>query len=194
MTEFDREYTPAQKAYKNSSFLNGTSSRHIRILCEYEEPHERLRQHGIQATILFFGSARGKSREQFEAIKGHLEAEISAAEATGACSEKAEKELERLNAGAWMVEYYDKIVELSRRLTDWSCNSGIKLAQGRTLSGVNRASHPHVSTASASNARRPQSAVVITGGGPGFMEAANKGAALVEGAVNIGVCSAMYFR
>lgn len=192
MTEFSREYTPAQKAYKNSTFLNGGGSRHIRILCEYEEPHERLKEHGIQATILFFGSARGKSREQFDAIKTKLETDIAAAKASGDSSEKFEKELERLNAGAWMVEYYDKIVELSRRLTAWSCNSGIKLAKGRTLSGVNRASHPHVSTAAA--VKQPQSAVVITGGGPGFMEAANKGASLVDGAVNIGMGISLPFE
>jgi predicted Rossmann-fold nucleotide-binding protein len=192
MAEFAREYTPSEKAYKNSTFLNGPGSRHIRILCEYEEPHERLKDHGIKATILFFGSDRAKSTVQFAESETKLEADIAAATASGESTENFVKELARLNSGAWMVEYYDKIVDLSRKLTDWSCNSGIKLAQGRTLSGVNRAMHPHVSTAK-EGARLQQSAVVCTGGGPGFMEAANKGASLVPGAINVGVSVVFIF-
>ncbi len=36
------------------------------------------------------------------------------------------------------MEYFDKVTELSRRLTEWSMQSGHKLAQARTYTGVTR--------------------------------------------------------
>lgn len=125
-----------------------------------------------------------------------MQGELAVAEAHGTETKEILKQLERLRAAEWMVPYYDKVTELSRRLTDWAVNSGIRLAKGRQLSGVSRLEHPHVSTAgegshssSSSNKHhhQQQSVVVITGGGPGFMEAANYGASLVPGSVNIGV-------
>lgn len=33
---YDKKSTPVQKAYKNSTFLNSSQARNIRILCELE--------------------------------------------------------------------------------------------------------------------------------------------------------------
>jgi uncharacterized protein (TIGR00730 family) len=46
------------KAYENLDFLKSDDARTIRILSEYLEPLTRLRQHKVNNTVLFFGSAR----------------------------------------------------------------------------------------------------------------------------------------
>jgi uncharacterized protein (TIGR00730 family) len=48
------------KAYKNSKFLMSPEARNIRMLCEYQEPLVRLQAGGVNAAIIFFGSARLK--------------------------------------------------------------------------------------------------------------------------------------
>lgn len=47
-----------EKAYKNIEFLNSREARIIRILAEYLEPEKRFREHDIEHTVVFFGSAR----------------------------------------------------------------------------------------------------------------------------------------
>ena len=101
---------------------------------------------------------------------------------------KIDAQLERVQAGQWMCEVFDKVAELSRRLTEWSCGSGIQLAQGRRISGVTRyhgKSQEDIQEDQGGGSG--QTFVIATGGGPGFMEAANMGAAMVPGAKNIGV-------
>ena len=49
---------PTEKAYKNLKFLNSPAARHIRLLCEYEEPRNRFSEQGVRDTIVMFGSAR----------------------------------------------------------------------------------------------------------------------------------------
>ncbi|CAE7738323.1 unnamed protein product, partial [Symbiodinium microadriaticum] len=97
--------------------------------------------------------------------------------------------VERVRAGQWMCEVFDKVCELSRRLTEWSCGSGIKLAQGRRISGVTRYHGKSQEDIQEEQDDNGQTFVIATGGGPGFMEAANMGAAMVPGAKNIGVSS-----
>lgn len=46
------------KAYDNKSFLHSHGARPLRILSEYMEPDQRLRQLGIHRAVIFFGSAR----------------------------------------------------------------------------------------------------------------------------------------
>lgn len=62
----------------------------------------------------------------------------AAAAVTEAEKAQAEKALATLQKTEWLCEYFDKIKELSKRLTQWSMESGHKLAQSRTYSGVTR--------------------------------------------------------
>ncbi len=51
-----------EKAYKNLDFLTSKDARIIRILSEFLEPQTRFNDLNIVDTIVFFGSARLKSK------------------------------------------------------------------------------------------------------------------------------------
>src|SRR5690606_23837011 len=53
-------------AYLMPEFLASDEARPIRILAEYLEPLKRFRQERIRDTVVFFGSARIRSREAAE--------------------------------------------------------------------------------------------------------------------------------
>ena len=121
----------ASLAYQNDAFLDSPDGRLLRIIAEYQEPLARFRRERIEDTVVFFGSARFRSREEL------------AAGATGNDE----------TAG-----YYDAACSLARLVSEWS----------KGLPG-------------------PRHRFVITsGGGPGIMEAANRGA-WQAGAKSIGL-------
>jgi len=134
------------KAYKNIDFLKRREARTVRILAEYMEPETRFDDLKVSDTIVFFGSARVKSRE--ESLKN-----LQAAQEHG-----GELEIKAAERKLAMSRYYEDARELASRLTTWSK----ELEKGR---------------------RR---FVVCTGGGPGLMEAANRGASEAKG-LNIGL-------
>lgn len=103
------------KAYKNLDFLNSRDARTIRILAEYLEPEKRFREHHIEHTVVFFGSAR--IEPEGNDIPG-------------------------------MEKYYTAAEELAFKLAEWSKELG---KDEKTFS-------------------------ICSGGGPGIMEAANRGA------------------
>jgi len=130
-----------KKAYENEEFLNSADGRAIRILGEYLHPKSKFRNHKIMDTIVFFGSARLKSKKEaladYKLIKK--------------MNPKASDFAQKLRQSQLMVDlsrYYEDAVELSHRLTEWSLNLDTT---------ANRF-------------------IVCTGGGPGIMEAANRGA------------------
>lgn len=190
---YDKKSTPVVKAYKNSDFLASSKARNIRIMCELDETKWRLRREGVSATVLFFGSARAKSTTQYETAVQDLEAKKATLGDNQAELDSVNGQLERIKAGQWMCEVFDKVTELSRMLTEWSVSSGIKLAQGRRISGVTRY-HGKSADDEDENQELGQTFVIATGGGPGFMEAANMGAAMVPGAKTIGMAITLPFE
>ena len=54
----------APLAYENPAFLNSADGRLIRIVAEFMEPLARFRREQIQDTVVFFGSARFRGREE----------------------------------------------------------------------------------------------------------------------------------
>ncbi len=128
-------------AYMLPEFLESDEARPIRILAEYLEPHRRFRNEHIRDTVVFFGSARIRSREAAERLIASIE--------RGELDGRSEHEARALAMRSleWS-RYYEDARELAKRLTTWS-----KMLPGKCARFV-----------------------VCSGGGPGIMEAANRGA------------------
>jgi uncharacterized protein (TIGR00730 family) len=146
----------AAKAYRNQAFLNSKEARALRILAEYLEPKSRFEHHKVDDTIVFMGSARIKSREAAEIALTAAEAGADGDPPAGA--ETGAGVLERARMDLRMSAYYEAARELAFRLTQWSKELDPK----------------------------ERRFVVCTGGGPGIMEAANRGAAEARG-INVGL-------
>ena len=78
----------AEKAYNNQEFMNSREACALRINAEYMEPESRFEKFGVQDTIVFFGSARFKSKRQAQAaLKDARQSgdDVKAAEKALAC-------------------------------------------------------------------------------------------------------------
>ncbi len=150
-----RENRTPIKSYKNLKFLNSPDARALRILAEYLEPLSRFRKYQIVDTIVFFGSARTKPMKEAKAKLREIEAKIKDFESKGKpIPQSLIEERKRAEIDLYMSRYYEDAVELARLITEWSKSLGD--ANGHRF-------------------------VVCSGGGPGIMEAANRGAAKAKG-------------
>ena len=148
----------APLAYENPQFLNSADGRLIRILAEYTEPLARFRREQIQDTVVFFGSARFRGKEE-------ADHELELLENTGATrpapsseqpasipdireGKATDLQRKRAVAAVEMARYYEDARRLAFLLTKWT----------KTIPS------------------RRHRFVVTSGGGPGIMEAANRGA------------------
>ena len=155
---------PTEKAYKNLKFLNSPAARHIRLLCEYEEPRNRFSEQGVRDTIVMFGSARVRdpvhAAAEVDRSRRALDAATNDDERARAQAELAQAERKQR-----LSRYYDDTRKLAERLTRWSMGR----AEGRQY-------------------------LVCSGGGPGIMEASNRGAADVEGGRSVGLGISLPFE
>jgi uncharacterized protein (TIGR00730 family) len=148
----------APLAYENSTFLNSADGRPIRIISEYLEPLARFRREQIQDTVVFFGSARFHGREEADHALELLENTGSVRPAPSheqpakaleiATGQASDLQLKRAVAAVEMARYYEDARRLAQLLTQWA----------KTIPS------------------RKHRFVVTSGGGPGIMEAANRGA------------------
>ena len=153
----------ASLAYENPAFLNSPDGRLIRIMAEYVEPLARFRRERIRDTVVFFGSARFHAldiaNQELQLLARPYGSELAPPHeqpAKGAeldacrLDDGSANELKcrRAEAAVEMARYYEDARKLASMLTEWSM----------TLKG------------------RQRRFVVTSGGGPGIMEAANRGA------------------
>jgi hypothetical protein len=148
----------APLAYENPAFLNSAEGRPIRIISEYLEPLARFRREQIQDTVVFFGSARFHGREEADHALELLENTGSVQPAPSkeqpakpveiATGQATDLQRKRAVAAVEMARYYEDARRLAQLLTQWA----------KTIPS------------------RKHRFVVTSGGGPGIMEAANRGA------------------
>jgi hypothetical protein len=148
----------APLAYENHTFLNSSDGRLIRVISEYLEPLARFRREQIQDTVVFFGSARFRGRDEADHALELLDntgstrpapsEEQPAKPADIAAGDATDLQRKRAVAAVEMARYYEDARRLAQLLTRWAKNIPSRKARF----------------------------VVTSGGGPGIMEAANRGA------------------
>ena len=116
-------------------------------MAEYLQPLMQLKKENIGDTIVMFGSARIESRETALARYTRLKKRNTAK--LGAKAGSAHRlALSSAKSALEMSRYYEEARELSHKITSWASSLGPK----------------------------PRRFVICSGGGPGIMEAANRGA------------------
>ncbi len=133
-------------------FLEGDSSRGVRLQLDYLKPDRLLRAHGVQHTIVVFGSTRivepAAAETKVELLRKALAAQPD------------DSELKRQLLVAERIQVKSHYYEIAREFSRLVANAGEGPEDSRL--------------------------VIMTGGGPGIMEASNRGANDV-GAKNIGL-------
>src|SRR6201996_4733029 len=145
----------APLAYENPEFIDSPDGRMMRIMAEYYEPQARFRRERIQDTVVFFGSARFRSMSEasheLELLDNTGSVQPAPPEEQPAREgegETTELKRKRAEAAVEMARYYEDARKLAHMMTTWN----------KTLPG------------------RRHRFVITSGGGPGIMEAANRGA------------------
>ncbi len=139
-------------AFDDPEFLLKEELRGVRLMLELNKPEMVLKQHGVENTIVMFGSARTPTPEIVKAAEEELEMQLAIAPHNPGVL----KRKQRLEFMRWQSRFYEEARKLAALVTERSqCEDCLPMH-------------------------------VITGGGPGIMEAANRGA-MEAGGKSIGL-------
>lgn len=131
-----------RQADQDVRFLNLDETRGVRLQIDYQKAELLLEQHGIEQTIVVFGSTRIQETTAAELKAASLRLELEKAPD----NEGLRRRLAVAERGLAKSKYYEIAQELGRLVSqDANSEGGARL-------------------------------VIMTGGGPGIMEAANRGA------------------
>jgi len=139
-------------AIEDVDFLDGDDARGVRLQLDYLKPDRLLKEHGIENTIVVFGSTRIVEPAAAEKNVKHSR--------TALAKQPDDKELKRKLLVAERILAKSHYYEIAREFSQLVANAG--------------------------NGPEDSRLVVMTGGGPGMMEASNRGAH-DAGAKNIGL-------
>ncbi len=140
---------PSRLAFADPEFLLRREMRGVRMQLELTKPDLEMQKHGIENTVVVFGSARFRSTEESARLIADAEAADDA---------PLVERLQRLARGS---HYYEKARAFGRLVAE---DSKSKKSEDKLF--------------------------ICTGGGPGIMQAANRGAQ-EGGALNVGLAIAL---
>ena len=139
----NRSYVPA---IEDIDFLKGPNARGIRLQLDYLKPQALLNEHGIEHTIVVFGSTRivepQGAQDKIDSLHNQLE------------QDPQNKRLMKKLAVAKRIQNNSQYYQVARKFAGLVGKSG--------------------------NGPNDSQLVIMTGGGPGIMEAANRGSAEVK--------------
>ena len=133
-------------AFTDDDFLMQDELRHVRLQLEYLKPQLLLEQHKVKATVVVFGSARFVSPEQAAVMLQQAQQQLAQALDEPSLLAGAEESLLIAKRQVKNSRYYQQAQRFAELVTEHSLQC-------------------------------PKTALmIISGGGPGVMEAANRGA------------------
>ena len=133
-------------AFTDDDFLMQDELRHVRLQLEYLKPQLLLEQHKVKATVVVFGSARFVSPEQAAVMLQQAQQQLAQALDEPSLLAGAEESLLIAKRQVKNSRYYQQAQRFAELVTEHSL-------------------------------QWPKTALmIISGGGPGVMEAANRGA------------------